>query len=485
ASYDWNSGEATTLDPAPDTNLPDPLFVSPPGTPVVTEELYVTADGSAAKSKAVVTWPASPDAFVRDYQVEYKLTAATEYTTAGRTFATTLEVLDMAPGTYDFRVKAYNNLGVPSAYASTVAEIFGLTAPPANIANFSLNPIHNNAHLSWSQVADLDVRVGGHVRIRHTAELVTPSWSSAVDVAPALPGVAAQAVVPLLDGTYLAKAVDSSGNESTTAATIKSTVANVVKMNRVITVQEDPAFAGSLGNLVYLDGGLQLGGAGVFDNVAGDFDDAQGLFDGGSGQGFTSAASYTFTGGHNGDPDADLGKVTTARITAGVTATIYDPTVTFDESAGDFDSRSGLFDGEDIAGINIFFEVRTSDDDITYTPYRRFIVGDYTARYFQFRLRVFGTQASFNILITELWVTIDVPDVTDSGSLETSASGVTTVPFAKDFYTAPDVGVTIQSAAVGDQEIVQNVTDGSFDVGVKDSGGAFVACTVSWAANGY
>ncbi len=203
----------------------------------------------------------------------------------GRTFTTNLEVLDIGPGTYDFRVKVYNNLGVASAYVNTVAEIFGLTAPPADIGNFSLNAIHNNAHLSWDQVPDIDVRVGGSIRIRHTPELVSPSWSSAIDIGPALPGVASQAVLPLLNGTYLAKAVDSSGTESTTAAAIISTVANIVKMNRVVTREEAPTFPaiGAAANLEAVDGALQLEGLSTFGSTPGLFDDAPGLFDGGAG----------------------------------------------------------------------------------------------------------------------------------------------------------------------------------------------------------
>jgi hypothetical protein len=48
--------------------------------------------------------------------------------------------------------------------------------------------------------------------IRYTPELASPSWSSAIDIGPALPGISTQAVFPLLTGTYMAKAVDSSGS---------------------------------------------------------------------------------------------------------------------------------------------------------------------------------------------------------------------------------------------------------------------------------
>ncbi len=148
----------------------------------------------------------------------------------------------------------------------------------------------------------------------------------------------------------------------------------------------------------------------------------------------------------------------------------------------------GLFDGDDLTGIGVELYIATSDDGINFAPLRQFFVGDYTARYFAFELfvRTDGdANTSLNISITELSVTVDVPDVTDNGSLLTSRRRPDHGPVRQGLLLGPDVGITIQSASVGDQEILQNVTDVSFDVGVKDSSGSFVARTVSWAANGY
>ncbi len=488
ASYDWNSGEATVIDPAPDTNLPDPFFVDPPGTPQITESLYAPLDGSAVKSKATVTWGASPDAFLDQYQLEYKAAADTAYTVLTRTVATTFDVLDIAQGDYDFRVKAISTLGVSSAYASSAATMAGLTAPPAPIENFSLNAIHNNAHLSWDQSADIDVRVGGKIRLRYTPDTVSPSWSSAIDLGPAMPGVASQAVLPLMNGTYLIKAVDSSGNESTTASLIQSTVADIVKMNRIITRTESPDFPAIAGATRFeiIDGALQFAPASYFDDHPGLFDDQPGLFDGYGG--FIGAGEYAFgLYGDTGDP-IDLGKVTTARVTATVRADIYDASASFDEIEGDFDDQLGLFDGGDVTGIDVKLYIATSDDGVNFTDFRQFFVGDYTCRYIAFDLIARSATldvTNLNVRISDLSVAVDVPDIFDSETLVTSAAGVTTVTFAQTFVVVPDIGVTIQGASVGDQEIVLNVTTTSFDIGVKNAAGSYVAKTASWVANGY
>ena len=61
ASYDWNSGEASTDRRRPRHQPAQPVRPSPPpGALTVTEELYVTRDGDGVKAKAVLTWLASP-----------------------------------------------------------------------------------------------------------------------------------------------------------------------------------------------------------------------------------------------------------------------------------------------------------------------------------------------------------------------------------------------------------------------------------------
>ena len=118
AVFDWANGEETILDPAPNTNLPDPFTVLPPASLVVAESIYVTRTGDGVKAMATLTWGASLDPFVREYQVEYRLASGPDYGVAGRTTLLSMELFDLAPGLYDFRVQAVNQIGVASVYAS-------------------------------------------------------------------------------------------------------------------------------------------------------------------------------------------------------------------------------------------------------------------------------------------------------------------------------------------------------------------------------
>jgi hypothetical protein len=483
-SYEWEAGEATVIDPVPDTELPSAFDITPPGNPQINEEKYITINGNGTKAKAIVSWDASPDAFVSEYQLEYKLNSDSDYIVVFRGDALYAEIFDIKPGLYTFRVKAINSIGVSSDYATSQKEIFGLSDIPENITNFSLNMIHNNAHLRWDLSPDLDVKVGGRIIIKHTTDTVSPTWSTAVLIVPAQPGYSTQVVAPLVPGVYLIKAEDSEGNQSVTAETITIIQNNIVKMNQIAVSTQNPDFTGVKNNTVVVDDSLKLDGAGLFDDTSGLFDDAVGLFDGGNGVGFVTSGSYVF------DAPIDTGRVTTSRVTIKIKSLITDGIGTFDEAEGLFDDRMGLFDGEDIDGIEIKSFIRQTDDDPTGTPswtdWKQFVSGDYTARGFDFKIEIESQDASLNVAISELVVEIDVPDITDSGSALSSASSAVTIPFNKTFVKpTPVVGITQLAGSTGDYWLITNINSTSFDIEIFNSVGTRVIRGFNWNAQGY
>jgi hypothetical protein len=119
--YDATVYDLDTLsvaDAAPSTNLPDIFTVSPPsGSPGVD-----FAQDTVVKNRGVVTWTAPSDSFVSQYQVEWKLTSESDYRTR-RTTATEMHLDQLAPGTYDIRVSAFNAFGKQSSYVTTQGQI--------------------------------------------------------------------------------------------------------------------------------------------------------------------------------------------------------------------------------------------------------------------------------------------------------------------------------------------------------------------------
>jgi hypothetical protein len=116
-SYDWDSGDATVIDPAPDTNLPDPTTILAP-TGVAQSSRMTTTSGGDSVWNLVLTWTLHPDAFVQanpqGIEIEYKLHADTAWRPSFfvRGSQTQADILTSSVNVaYDLRIRAVNTLG--------------------------------------------------------------------------------------------------------------------------------------------------------------------------------------------------------------------------------------------------------------------------------------------------------------------------------------------------------------------------------------
>lgn len=386
AVYDWNSGEETTVDPAPDTELPDAFTVQVPGVPAVTEALYETRDGRGVAAKALLDWVASADAFVVSYQVEHRLTGAASWTVHPRVTDSAYEILDIAPGRYDFRVKAINSAGVSSAYSTASdVEVKGLTAAPAAPTGLSIQAGGGTARLKLDPSGDLDVKRGGRVLVRFCHDAVTPSWENAFSIGEVegWPGDATQIDVPLKPGTYLVKFEDSTGHESVTWAQIETKQASVLAFTALSTVTFDPDFQGTHSGTAVADGELTLGGVGLFDDIA-DFDAVSDLDGYG---GISDDGTWT------ADTGMDLGSVKNVRLTSRVEGSIVNLLDDIDDRTGNVDDWID-WDGASFGGSSAdgWMEVRETDDNPSGSPvwsdWKRVDAAEFNARAFQFRARL-------------------------------------------------------------------------------------------------
>lgn len=384
------------LPTAQQTTLPDPFAVGTPGNLSASEELYETR-ANGVKAKALVSCSASADIFSREYQLEYKLSSSSSWTVLPRQSSTSWEVLDIAPGVYDWRACAVNSFGVSSAYASIRREIFGLLARPAGLSGLVVQSVSALDVLTWTQSADLDVRTGGSILVRHSPALIGATWEASTSACPPLPGASTSAVLPLLAGTYLLKAQDSSGLQSFSAASFASNGSSLFTYASLGTIQEDPVFAGEFTN-TYKDTDIspviELVGAAMFDAGL-DFDTGSSFDCEG---GIVLSGSYAFASG------LDLGGVKKSRLTATLAATAENVLSNFDEGI-DFDS--GLdFDNTSGAPVDAWVEVRSTDDNPSGTPawgaWQRLSAADFNARGFEFRAHLSSTDTTYNIIINQL-----------------------------------------------------------------------------------
>lgn len=130
--YDWVNGEETSVDPAPNTNLPNPFIVSPPTGLAVTPVEIPTADGDLTY-EFIIDWTPPTDIFVINggwYNVEFKKSADADYLRSFRAEDSDqmITVKQVSPGiAYDVRIQSVNNLGVRSAFQYLLG--FTVTSP--------------------------------------------------------------------------------------------------------------------------------------------------------------------------------------------------------------------------------------------------------------------------------------------------------------------------------------------------------------------
>ena len=477
-AYDFGTISAT--DAAPNTNLPDALTVIAPTALSTTESLYDTIGSAGVKVRVQLDWTASADIFVREYDVEFKKSADATWKVLTTTRAVTARLDDVDPTLYDFRVRAVNSMGVSSAYTTlSNVTVNGLTTPPVDVAGLSFIALGGYAHLSWDLATDLDVRVGGKVRFRHSNLTSGTTWESSTDIGSAVAGHNTTVVLPLLTGTYMAKFVDSTGNESVNVSSfVTTTVPDIIKMNAVATSTQHPSFTGTKTDMIAVDSVLKFEADTLWDSFSGLMDtwhllDAYG--------GLDKSGTYEF------DTYLDLGATYTSRATASVAFTAFtlgdyiDDRTTLMDTWSDFDNIP--------SDVNLNLYVATTTDDPTGTPtwtaWAKFTVADYSARAYKFKIIATSTDVLHQINVTELSVQVDIPDrVQGVSGLTSLTSGLLSVTYPSPFFAKPSLGITFTDLHSNDIPEITNETATGFDVGTKH-GSSYQAHNFNYLARGY
>lgn len=399
--FDWNSGLETTVDLAPNTNLPDPFTVKPPQNLTVTESIYSTRGSAGVKARATVSWSAADDPFVRFYQMEYRLNSSGDnWTVTARTEGLVQRIDDIAPGTYDFRVRATNSLNVRSTYLTLTKEVFGLLTPPATPTNISISAVGGLAIIRWDLVPDLDVQTGGKIVFRHSKELTGASWGASVGIGQSVPGKDTIALLPLKEGTYLLKSVDSSGIESTNTGSVSTKQAVLHAFTAVSTITENATFVGSTTNVVVDTGTspplIKLSGSALVDSIA----DVDAVANWDAVGGVVATGTYVFSSAF------DFGSVVNRRLTTTIAATVINENDLMDSRTALLDDWD-TFDGDVSGAADARVYARESDDLSTWGSWMLLDSAEFTARGVQMKCVLTTTDPAFNIHVTQLSVAAD------------------------------------------------------------------------------
>ena len=474
--YDWSAEEANFL--LDNSTLPNPFELTAPSMTVRDE---IRALNQTAISVLVVD-VASTSIYAKQFEVQAKKSTDSEYTSLGIGSGNVFELVDVEDNAiYDVRSRIINGLGVRSPFNSQQHQVVGKTAPPEDVTNFSVNIINTEAHLAWTPVGDLDL---SHYHVRHARETSGATYSNSIDLAPKVSRPANTVIVPAMTGTYFIKAVDKLGNASTNATSKVAIIEDIKGLNAVATTTQHPSFTGTKTGLVVVDDKLKLKSSINFDALAGNFDDAEGLFDGAGGNTATSG-TYDF------DNHVDLGAVYTSRVTATVKVNRAEYVTLFDSREGLFDSAVGLFDGDaqafDDTNVELFVAV-TNDDPAgspTYSDFAPFFVGDYKGRAFKFRAKLTSTDEQASPEVTELSVSIDMPDRTIAVADTASGAGAKAITFSPAFKSLQGIGITAQNLNSGDYYAITAKSATGFTITFFNSSNAAVDRTFDFVAKGF
>jgi predicted phage tail protein len=456
------------------------ISAAPPSPPIniqTSEALYLIGPGLVG-AKLSVSWVASNGA-VR-YEVSWRNVDGGNWQTAN-VEAPSYDIAPIEPGTYSIVIVAVNAIGRRSSEAQTLVAVYGKTLPPASVSGLHLAAIGGQAHLTFDASPDLDVLVGGRLRVRHSPLIDGATWENAVDISVAIPGSATNAVLPLLSGTYFAKWVDSSGNESVDATYVSTNAPSVIALNVVETVLEHPSWSGVKNGVAY---GTSWGGIKLDANYnIGSREDNVSQW-----PRISLIGGVRSYGEYISATTVDLGAVYTSRLTARLLVDAIDEADLISERLDNV-SLWPAISGQKVDDVTATLYVRTTNDNPagspTWSPWRRFSVADWTARAFQFRLVLESESQTHNIVVRELSVSVDMPDRTEQAGGIVSGAGVYTVTFSRPFKSLNAIAITASNMQTGDYYEISNRSVSGFDVVFRNAAGLPVSRTFDYIAKGY
>lgn len=390
-----------------------------------------------------------------------------------------VEIFPVESGkSYDIAVRA---IGPDEATTSAFVEIsnhqvIGASEKPPQVDTFTLNTIGEHTYVEWTYPS-IAVDVTGY-EIRYSANQNNTSWTTMTVLSDALPREARAFTVPSRSGSYAIKAIDVLENRSRDATYINASLEDPEAQNVILALTQEPLWAGTLtdvdrsGETIVLRSQNYMAGWTTLSSVTsiGVLPDL----------GYAEEGYYEFGA-------TDLSQVYTSRVRANVVVSTSGGLTTM----ATWVNLAGLADiaGEDTGDeVSVRLQVNYSIVDSAtpeYLGWRRFVVGDYTARHLKFRAVLKTKFATISPVISALTVVIDMPDRVAKGNDITSGAGTYSVVFSPKFRQLRSVTIAAQNMDTGDYYVISNKTRTGFDVIFRNSAGAAVSRSFDYQAIGF
>lgn len=379
---------------------------------------------------------------------------------------------------YDIGVRA---IGPDESTTSAFVEIanhqvLGATAKPPEIDTFSLNTIGDHTYIEWTYPS-IAVDVTGY-EIRYSANQNNTSWPTMTVLSDAIPREARSFTIPSRSGSYAIKPIDVLGNRSVLALYVNASLEDPAALNVVLTLQQDPTWTGTKTDVERVDAVIQLASTNymaLWTTLA-----SVPIIGVTATTGYSSEGYYEFG-------ETDLSQVYTSRVT--VDAVVSTSGGLSLISAWIALSGVGTMAGADTGDeTSVELQVNYSIVDSAtpvYQGWRRFVVGDYTARHLKFRAVLASNFETITPIVSGLVVSIDMPDRVEQGNDLVSGAASYAVAFSPWFREIRSITIAAQDMATGDYYAISNKTRTGFDVIFRNSAGTAVSRTFDYQAIGF
>jgi hypothetical protein len=174
----------------------------------------------------------------------------------------------------------------------------------------------------------------------------------------------------------------------------------------------------------------------------------------------------------------------TTHIEATLEQQVTDRDRIFDNVSGDFDAQPSNFDGDANTQSDAELQISTSNDNVTFSTFQDFVIGDYTARFYKFRLVLTSSNNSATPIVTAVGVKIKLEAFTVSENDVVSGTGTKSVTYPKTFNQNPAITLSIQNMASGDTYTISSKSTTGFNIAFVNSSGSGVSRTFDYVAKG-
>jgi hypothetical protein len=375
-------------------------------------------------------------------------------------------------GNMTFEVIPVSERNMWGTSAQTIVNIFPDTFPPAKPEGFSVNVQHELVEMFWraGQEPDID-----HYIIRYTPELLNPQWNASQFLT-RQNWQSTHASAGARTGTYMLRAIDTSGNNSPEAIQ-RTTVQQLPNINFIEVVNDAETWWNGK-HYQTMSVGSELQAQGPSNDVVSDaFYVCRELVDLGEVYEARISNKIRAYGEHWDDFMVNWDRLADVPALARAQSDKWDAWV----EVRSIDRIPFMADWEQLSLVNPL-----SAGDELWSDWRSVQVGDFTGLLFQFRIVLRSYDKLVRPIVTDGLIEIDMPDRIDSQSdIEVPVGGLT-IFFDPAFRVAPSIAVSIDGNELPVVSKITNKDRDSFDLQLIDViTNTPVEGKVDWQAKGY